>query len=201
MNTAVSILILLASVVMHEVAHGYVADKEGDPTARLQGRLSLNPLVHIDWVGSVILPVLMVVTNAPFVFGWAKPVPVNTYNLKDYRWSPLRVAIAGPIVNIILAIVFGLVIRFFGAALSASVMSLLFTTVVINTVLAVFNMIPIPPLDGSHVLAAFIPSLQEKIATFVRRYWFFTFLIVIFIWPVFSPIVSFLVRAITGTGF
>lgn len=159
------IAILILSVVIHEVAHGVAANYLGDPTARLEGRLTLNPLKHIDPMGSVILPILLVISSSPFLFGWAKPVPYNPYNLRrGGRFAEAIVAGAGPATNILLAVIFAIIVRVLVASGgSAGTISLAFSAVVINVMLAIFNCLPIPPLDGSKILDAFLPralSLQ-----------------------------------------
>ena len=156
------VLILMFSAIVHEVMHGIAADKLGDPTARYAGRLTLNPLPHLDPFGSVILPLVLVLTGSPVFFAWAKPVPYNPYNLKPGRFSEAIVAGAGPAVNLLLAIIFGLVIRL-GVAPALS--SIFFLIVVINVMLCIFNLIPVPPLDGSKVLESLLPrSLQYRYA-------------------------------------
>ena len=157
------LIVVIVSAILHEVAHGYMANWLGDPTARLAGRLTLNPLVHIDPVGSIVLPLVLVLSGAPFLIGYAKPVPYNPYNLRGLYDEGL-VAFAGPATNILLAIIFGLVIRFGGAALSPTLAGALITVVVINLVLAAFNMIPLPPLDGSKVLAAIFFAISRPLA-------------------------------------
>ena len=112
MEIFLSLIVLVLSVIAHEVAHGYAANSLGDPTARLAGRLTLNPLPHIDLMGSLILPALLVFTHSPILFGWAKPVPYNPYNLRAKRWGETLVAVAGSATNILLAIIFGLIVRF-----------------------------------------------------------------------------------------
>ena len=150
---------LILSIVLHEVAHGYAANWLGDPTAKLQGRLSLNPIKHIDPLGSVILPAALFLMNAGILFGWAKPVPYNPYNLRDRRWGEAIVAAAGPATNMLLAVIFAGLIRFSDAlSLSSSMLELFSYIVYINILLALFNMIPLPPLDGSKILGALLPG-------------------------------------------
>ncbi|MCW9054497.1 MAG: site-2 protease family protein [Candidatus Pacebacteria bacterium] len=159
-----AIIILILSVVIHEVAHGYAANSLGDPTARVAGRLTLNPLKHIDLMGSIIIPGLLVLSSSPILFGWAKPVPYNAYNLRKYawaqKWGEALVAFAGPGVNILIALFFGVVVHIgslFGF-LTPAFIEISTLVVFINILLATINLIPIPPLDGSKVLAAFLPS-------------------------------------------
>lgn len=150
------IAILIFSVVLHEVAHGYMANWLGDPTARLQGRLTLNPLKHLDPLGSVILPLLLTLTGSPVLIGYAKPVPYNPYNLKG-RYDEALVAFAGPGTNILLALIFGLAIRFFGEVLDPALLLAFAVIASINLMLAIFNLIPLPPLDGSKILSILLP--------------------------------------------
>lgn len=150
------ILVLVVSVILHEVAHGYMANYLGDPTARLAGRLTLNPLSHIDPVGSLLLPAILLFTHSPILIGYAKPVPYNPYNLRGTGDEAL-VAGAGPAVNIALAIFFAFVIRFFGESLSIPLLDALATIVFINMLLALFNLLPLPPLDGSKILSVLLP--------------------------------------------
>jgi Zn-dependent protease len=151
------LLALIFSIIIHEVSHGYVAEMLGDPTARLQGRLTLNPIPHIDPLGSLLVPGILVLTQAPFLFGWAKPVPYNPYNLRNQKWGEAMVAAAGPGINVLLAVVFGLVIRFGAGSLSDTFIQLAGVIVLVNIMLAIFNMLPIPPLDGSKVLRSTLP--------------------------------------------
>jgi Zn-dependent protease len=159
-----SIAILVISVVVHEVSHGYAALMQGDVTAKYAGRLTLNPIKHLDPFGSVIFPLLLSLIPGGIIFGWAKPVPFNPNNLRNKRWGEAIVAIAGPISNIILAIVFGILIRFSDfLGLNQSFIELSLVVVLINIVLAIFNLIPIPPLDGSKILFSFFPKYVLEI--------------------------------------
>jgi len=205
-----AILILILSVIVHEVSHGYAAEMLGDPTARLAGRLTLNPLPHIDPIGSVLLPAILVLSSAGFIIGWAKPVPYNPYNLRNQRWGEAIVAGAGPGVNILIALVFGLLIRFGAGALPPMFVELAGFVVFINILLAFFNLIPIPPLDGSKVVSAFLPyHLAQRymsIQDFMARYglivsFLFIFLFISVLWQPFSALVNWVFSLITGMTF
>lgn len=193
----VSIVILIMSVVIHELSHGYMAEFLGDPTPRLQGRLTLNPLKHLDLFGSFIVPVIT--SMAGFTFGWAKPVQWNPYNVKNKRWGELFIAIAGPLSNLFIAIVFGFVIRMFGTSLSASFIQIAFYVIAINIILAIFNLIPLPPLDGSKVLFSLLPPSMIRVRETLERYSIFLFLVLIFfLWRFVEPIIPWVFRLITG---
>lgn len=152
------IFILIISVILHEMAHGYAANWLGDPTARLAGRLTANPLVHLDPFMSVILPGLLLVTGSPILFGAAKPVPYNPYNFTNQKWGEAIVAFAGPAANIAIAIVFAVIVRSYEVlGLSASFIQLAIMVISLNIFLAFFNLVPIPPLDGSKILPRFLP--------------------------------------------
>jgi len=158
MEIIFGIAALVISIVLHEVSHGYMANFLGDPTARLEGRLTLNPLKHIDPFGSVFLPIILILTNSPILFGWAKPVPYNPYNLRRGGvWAEALVAGAGPMANIGIAAALALFLRAGAGVVSEEVLSFTFGIIVINVLLAMFNMIPIPPLDGSKILSAILP--------------------------------------------
>ncbi len=197
------IVILIMSIVIHEVSHGYAADMLGDPTAKLAGRLTLNPLPHLDSMGSIILPIILIVTNAGFIFGWAKPVPYNPYNLRKGKWGPAIVAIAGPLSNLFIAFVFGMVLRFGGSlGLPDAFLAISIYIVFINILLAVFNMLPIPPLDGSKVLFSILPYKYQYIEQTLERYGFIILLFVIFFaWGLIRPIIDLLYWLITGSPF
>lgn len=161
-------LILIFSIILHEVAHGYAAEKLGDPTARYAGRLTLNPIVHIDMLGSIILPLISILSPGGFIFGWAKPVPYNPYNLtRAPKWGEAIVAGAGPATNFALALLFALFVRFSPDETFAAVC---FMGVASNLWLGFLNLIPVPPLDGSKVLEAVLPrSLRYGYADWRRR--------------------------------
>lgn len=200
------IAVLIISVVIHEVSHGYAASYLGDQTARYQGRLTLNPLKHLDPFGSVILPILLVVSHAGFVFGWAKPVPYNPYNLKSGRWSEAFVALAGPISNITIALIFGIFLRvsIAGGLIWANAALIYITAMIVftNILLAVFNLVPIPPLDGSKLLFAIFPDQFRQIRGFFESYGFVLIVVFIFfLWQFIFPVITLLFRLITGVAF
>ena len=178
---AISILILLFSVILHEVMHGYVALRFGDHTAENAGRLTLNPIPHIDPVGTILLPGLLLVSGSPFLFGWAKPVPVNPLNFKDIRKGELLVSLAGILSNLFLAVL-GTVLFHISASLDASALTLrlLFFMVNINLLLAVFNLIPIPPLDGSKVLMSQLPFHLAREFQKLEQYGFILLVLLMF---------------------
>ena len=205
------ILILIFSVVVHEVSHGYAALALGDKTAQDAGRLTLNPLKHLDPFGSIILPSLSYMLGG-FIFGWAKPVPYNPYNLKNRKWGPAIVALAGPFANVSLAVVFGLIVRFMLLAGSRgpetalagqfffNFLTIASTIALLNLILAFFNLVPIPPLDGSKLLFTILPYQWRSIETFLEQYGFFILLLFIFYFFRFLlPLVLFSFRLITGT--
>ena len=169
------------SVVIHEVAHGVVAYSLGDPTAKQAGRLTLNPISHLDPFGSFLLPVMLyVMTTGSFVFGWAKPVPYNPYNLRGGKWGPVCVALAGPATNLTLAIIFGVLVQIGGATFSSTFIGLASVVVVINVLLAFFNLLPIPPLDGSKLLFALFPRHAIFLEEFFARYQLFVLIFILF---------------------
>ena len=179
------LIVLIFSVMVHEVSHGYVAERLGDPTARLAGRLTLNPKKHLDPFGSFLLPLgLYILTKGSFVFGWAKPVPYNPLNLKNPRTGAATIAAAGPLSNLILAGVFGILLRILAPAdFAPSAIALFFSLIIyLNILLAVFNLVPIPPLDGSKVLFAILPKSEgsHQFMNFLERYGFLFLLIFIF---------------------
>ncbi len=193
-----SLLILVMSVVVHEVSHGWTASYLGDPTARLQGRLSLNPLTHIDPIGSVVVPLLLFFTSAGVMFGWAKPVPVNPYNLRG-KYGEAIVAAAGPLSNVGIALIFGLLVRFGEGYLPSSFLHIAILAVVINIVLAIFNLVPIPPLDGSKILFGFLPLRFQHLRESLERYGFFVVLVfIVFLWQYLTPVIGLVFSLFTG---
>ncbi|WKZ24430.1 MAG: site-2 protease family protein [Patescibacteria group bacterium] len=226
MIIAVTIIILILSAVIHEYAHGWMARRLGDTTAEDEGRLTLNPIKHLDPIGSILVPILLVISKVGFFIAWAKPVPYNPYNLIDRKYGELKVAIAGPVSNIILAAVFALIVRFLplpdGALISlingfftgddAAIMaltqgslavSLVFISLVacfINLALAIFNMMPIPPLDGSKVLAAFLPEPFRSKFSSLERYGLIIviFLVMLGFFRIIIPVLSWVFFAFIG---
>ncbi len=181
---AITIIILLFSVIVHEVMHGLVALKFGDTTAQRAGRLTLNPIPHIDLVGTILLPALLIITGSPILFGWAKPVPVNPLNFSNIKKGEIFVSLAGILANFGLAIIAALIyhfLNFIPFEFPAIVGSVLQYTVMINLVLAVFNLFPIPPLDGSKVLLGLLPyNLAREFMKF-ERYGFLILLILMMV--------------------
>ncbi len=201
LNSIFYILVLLMSVVIHEVAHGYAALYFGDKTAEYAGRLTLNPLKHLDPFGSVILPLLLVITHAPFLIGWAKPVPYNPENLRNQKTAVLWVASAGILANLSIAIFFGIVIRVSLATgiLGSSFIELASIVVLLNIVLALFNLVPIPPLDGSKILFTPLGYRGRKLEAFISRYSLFVLLFfILFLWQYIAPVIYIVFRLITG---
>ncbi len=203
---------LVIAIVFHEVAHGRVAKHFGDMTAHEQGRLTLNPLRHVDPIGTVILPMILALAHAP-IFGWAKPVPVNPNRMRNPRWNMVAVAAAGPASNIVLATVsaaiLSVVVTSAGGASTTFIVTNLVNFIAINLFLAVFNMIPIPPFDGSKVLAGFLPDgIRQRYQRLDRYAMTFAILLLVVIpqfWPGFNllgrfvtPPVQWLFGAITS---
>ena len=174
----------------------------GDPTAKYEGRLTLNPIKHLDIMGSLIVPVFSYITGG-FIFGWAKPVPYNPHNLRPGRWSEALVAVAGPLSNLALALIFGLFLRFYAVSITASLAVIHITALIVfvNIILMVFNLVPIAPLDGSKILYAIFPNRMYQFRTFFERYGFVLVIIFIFFgWQYIAPVAGVLFRLITGVN-
>jgi Zn-dependent protease len=206
LSIVIYIAILLFSVIFHEVAHGLMADRLGDPTARFAGRLTLNPIPHIDLFGSILLPALLIYFHAPFLFGAAKPVPVNYQNLRNIRRDMILVAFAGPATNLALAILGALVYRLF-PNISDLGQALLFQVVVTNLVLGIFNLFPIPPLDGSKIFASLLGFIDRSLMYWILEFERFGFILIfLFLFTgllsyILLPLVSFCGRFLLGPGF
>ena len=191
------LIIIIFSAIIHEYAHAWMADYLGDPTARYAGRLTLNPLAHLDFFGTIILPLLcLLFSRGTFLFAYAKPVPFNPYNLRNQKIDPSLVALAGPTSNLLTALVFGLMIRFLSLGPLTAVLSIV---VYANLLLALFNLIPIPPLDGSHVLLALLPKGTEEVKMFLTLYGPFLLLVFIFFgFQLIIPLIQWFYKVITG---
>ncbi|MSR71294.1 MAG: site-2 protease family protein [Candidatus Taylorbacteria bacterium] len=194
-----SLIVLVMSVVVHEVAHAYTAEFLGDPTARLEGRITLNPLKHLDMIGSILVPTFTFMTGG-VIFGWAKPVPFNPYNLKNRKWGEALVALAGPFSNLFLAVFFSFIIRYqITLGLPASFLDISILIIFTNISLAVFNLIPIPPLDGSKILFSLLPLRFEYVRMWVEKYSLILVVVLLFfLWQFIVPIIPWLFRLFTG---
>jgi Zn-dependent protease len=191
------IVVLIFSAIVHEYMHGWMANELGDPTAKLAGRLTLNPLAHLDLFGSIILPLILYFTGG-FIFGYAKPVPYNPYNLRDPKYDPVKVALAGPLSNLVIAVFFGLFLRFVPIE-NPLLVQFIGAIVQVNLILFVFNMIPIPQLDGSRVIFPFLPrGIQEFYARLESYGTFIALLFVLFAFPFVAMIVNFLLKLLIG---
>ncbi len=192
------------SVMVHEVSHGITAYKLGDDTAKRMGRLNLNPLNHIDPFGSIALPLMLFLTGSPILFGWAKPVPYNPYNLKNPKTGAALIGIAGPLSNFIIALIFGIFIRIMNSLpFSADFLdplSMFFNTIIfVNLILGVFNLVPIPPLDGSKLLFAFLPNRYYGLQRFLETYGMWILIaFILFGFGILEPIVRLLYAIFAG---
>lgn len=185
-------VIIIFSAIIHEYAHGAMAEYLGDKTARYAGRLTLNPLAHIDLQGSIILPLLMyMMSGGQFLFAYAKPVPYNPYNLRNQKWGPALVGLAGPLANLFLAISFVVLIRLFVGSLPTTLLSLFYIIARANVSLAVFNLLPVPPLDGSKILYALFPDSWRAWQNLFDRYGWVGILLLIFFA---SPLITWIVN-------
>jgi len=199
------IVVLIMSIVIHEFSHGYTAYLLGDDTAKQSGRLTLNPIKHLDLFGSIILPILLYFsTGGSFLVGWAKPVPYNPNNLKNRKRGELLIAIAGILANLALAIVFGLFIRLaivLGLPLDNPFYNIASIIVIINLVLFLFNIIPIPPLDGSKILFSLLPYKYKNLEYLLERWGLFLLLFfIIFLWSKVAPFIYLMFHLITGVA-
>lgn len=198
------IAILIMSVVIHEVSHGFMAEYFGDSTARYEGRLTINPISHLDFFGSILLPAILVLSHSPFLFGWAKPVPYNPNNLSNQKWGTFFVAAAGIMANFAIAIIFGIFLRVashstYTVFSSPGFYSITSTIVVVNLALGLFNLIPIPPLDGSKIIFSLLPISFNKIIYILEQYSFILLIIfIIFFSNSLYPILTYLFNLITG---
>jgi Zn-dependent protease len=203
---ALEVALLLFSVVLHEYAHGWVAEKCGDTTARDAGRLTLNPLAHLDFIGSIMFPFLLVMLRFPIVFGWAKPVPINPYNFRNYRTDMVKVSLAGVTANFVLAAILAAIIWIIPARSDFTHLTFqwLNSGIRLNLFLATFNLLPIPPLDGSRVIISLLPpSVSHKFESMITPYGFIIIVILLYmgvieriILPVVNYIQTFLLRGI-----
>lgn len=193
------IVVILYSVTIHEVSHGLMANSLGDPTAKNLGRLSLNPIKHLDLFGSVLLPFFLFMTTG-FAFGYAKPVPYNPNNLNDRKYGPVKVAMAGSLSNFTLALIFGSILRFLPDVFSTSLVPELFSQIVLlNLILAIFNLFPVPPLDGHWLLMTFLPDRFYAFKSFLYKNTFFIFPVFLIIFSLFvSPVIFVIFKLITG---
>lgn len=191
-SLVITLAILIFSAILHEIAHGYVAERFGDPTARLAGRLTLNPKSHIDPLMSIALPLILMLSGSPVILGAAKPVPVDPFNLRDGRKDMAIVALSGPLTNVALAIIASLVIKilplftFIPFEISSFTYFLLLQTANLNLLLAIFNLIPIPPLDGSKVFSFLLPKTLADIYLSLGSVGFFIIFFLLFFPGVFS---------------
>ncbi|OGX26302.1 MAG: hypothetical protein A3J51_04715 [Omnitrophica WOR_2 bacterium RIFCSPHIGHO2_02_FULL_45_21] len=198
MSFLFSIIIFFLAVVIHEYAHGATAYWLGDRTAKYAGRLTLNPLAHIDPFGTVLLPILLVISRSPVIFGWAKPVPINYWGLRNPKKDILWVGLAGPLANIILAAGLSLLLKM-DLAVPTFITQLILQGILINLVLAVFNLIPVPPLDGSRILISILPAGLTKQYAAIERYGFIILFILLYfrffdyiIWPIVNILLAIL---------
>lgn len=200
MEILISLAIFFCAVIVHEYSHAWVANFFGDPTAKTRGRLTLNPLAHIDPFGTIILPALLILTRAPVLFGWAKPVPVNFANLGHPKRDMIWVGLAGPASNLIMAAVCALGIRLF-SPLNEIAAVLVLKFILINIVLAIFNLIPLPPLDGSRVLMGLAPLVVARQIARLEPYGFVLLFALLYlglfdriVWPISNDILAFLLH-------
>jgi len=208
-NIAVWSVPVIFAITLHEVAHGWVANKLGDGTAKMLGRLTVNPIKHIDPIGTILIPVAMVIMQVGFVFGYAKPVPVNTRNFKSPRRDMAIVAIAGPLSNLIMAIFWVFIYKFASVAINDAniakgVMAMGQAGILINLVLFIFNLLPIPPLDGGRVLSGFVPATVSDMLDKIEPYGFFIVIGLLYFGvlnAILDPLIGFFIQTIGSIFF
>lgn len=200
LNIIFSIIILIISVVIHEVSHGYAAYFLGDPTAKLAGRLTLNPLKHADLFGSFLVPLFLSLFPGGFIIGWAKPVPYNPYNLKAGKWGPAIVAAAGPASNLGLAVIFSILYRLVVTNQDLVYLSpILLSVILVNVVLAIFNLTPVAPFDGAKILSACLPRAWQKAELFLNKnQWWLVLAVILVMSSLLTPIATAITRVLTG---
>ena len=175
------IVVFIIVIVIHELAHGYTAYWMGDPTAKNAGRLTFNPLAHADPVGTIMLPILLMVVRSPVIFGWAKPVPVNPRNFRNPRLGMFLTSLAGPAANFLLAIIFAVIFKAGHFPQHSLIWNFLLMGILISLVLGVFNLLPIPPLDGANILFSILPSRMYKYFVMVERYGFIALIVLLYL--------------------
>ncbi len=196
-STIFGLIVMVFSLVLHEISHGYAALAMGDTTAKDSGRLSLNPLNHLDPLGSVLVPLLLLWSGSPIVFGWAKPVPINPYNFRNPKSGILKVSLAGPVANFAVAIFFGLLIRFL--PLPENLLPFWAQIVAINLLWGFFNLLPIPPLDGSQILFSLLPERFANLRRVLQQYGFALLILFVFFgFQILNIIVSFVFNLLVG---
>lgn len=202
------ILAFVLTITIHEAAHAWMSDRLGDPTARLLGRLTLNPIKHLDLYGTVLIPLFLFLVRSPFMFGWAKPVPIDPYNLKNPRRDSALIALAGPLVNIAFATILAILIKIIP---DSTFFNIAYPIILLNVTLAIFNLIPVHPLDGGKILVGVLPNAEAReLDMFLSRYGFVVLMFLIF--PIFggtslltsiiSPVINFLMfLLVPGSSF
>lgn len=192
-------LLFLSAVILHELSHGFVALALGDRTAQQAGRLTLNPLKHVDPVGTIFLPLVLRLVHSPVTFGWAKPVPINVFNLRHPKRDMLWIGMAGPVSNLLMAIAASGFLKVFGPGLPPVVVSLVKYLALVNLVLGVFNLLPIPPLDGSRVLMSIVPNRFAVGLILMERWGFILVFLLLYLgWidKFLGPMIEYLVRVL-----
>jgi len=201
MGIVISFAAFLLAIMCHEFAHAYVANRRGDATAAEHGRLTLNPLAHIDPVGTLLLPLILVFTRSPVIFGWARPVPVNFSRLRDPRRDMALVGVAGPMANLLLAVVVAQIMKAVAAGASEITLFVLVQLLMTNIFLAIFNLIPVPPLDGSRVAMGLLPVPAARMLARLEPYGMFLLVALLYtgmLQQVIGPAAAILMKALLG---